>query len=145
MMTEKEIPVTFWAEAVSTTMYLQNRCLTTAVTGKTPFEAFTGRKPGVKHLKVFSCICYTHVPSSLRQKFDDKAGKGVFVGYESCEKGYKVYDLKSEKIVLSRSVIFSEDKSWNWERNQTNTLPIPLNLEGDEVDGDNNEKQTDAT
>jgi hypothetical protein len=52
------------------------------------------------------------------------------VGYESCEKGYKVYDLKSEKIVLSRSVIFSEDKSWNWERNQTNTLPIPLNLEG---------------
>jgi len=64
---------------------------------------------------------------------------------KAVKKGYKVYDLKSEKIVLSRSVIFSEDKSWNWERNQTNTLPIPLNLEGDEVDGDNNEEQTDAT
>jgi hypothetical protein len=80
---------------------------------KTPFEAFTGRKPGVKHLKVFGYLCYTHIPSSLRQKWDSKAGKGVFVGYGSCEKRYRVYDLKSEKIVLSRSVIFSEDKSWN--------------------------------
>jgi hypothetical protein len=31
------------------------------------------------------------------------------VGYGSCEKGYIVYDLKSERIVLSRSVIFSEE------------------------------------
>jgi transposase InsO family protein len=113
VLIEKEMLVKFWAEAVSTAVYLQNRCYTTSVMEKTPFEAFTGRKPGVKHLKVFGCLCYTHIPSSLRQKWDSKAGKGVFVGYDSCEKGYRVYDLKSEKIVLSRSVIFSEDKSWN--------------------------------
>ncbi|CAL8998208.1 unnamed protein product [Prunus brigantina] len=82
MMTEKGMPVIFWAEAVR-------------------------RKPGIKHLKVFGCICYTHVPSSLRQKFDDKSRKGVFMGYGSCEKGYRVYDLQSKKIVLSRSVIFN--------------------------------------
>ena len=41
MLTEKEILVIFWAEAMSTTMYLQNRCFTTSVTRKTPFEAFT--------------------------------------------------------------------------------------------------------
>ena len=113
MLIEKEMPVIFWAEAVNTTMYIQNRCYITSVTEKTPFEAFTGRKPGVKHLKVFGCLCYTHITSSLRQKWDSKAGKGVFVGYGSCEKGYRVYDLKSEKIVLSRSVIFSEDRAWN--------------------------------
>ncbi|CAL2232094.1 unnamed protein product [Prunus armeniaca] len=75
MMIEKGIPVIFWAEAVSTAVYLQNRCFTTSVSSKTPFEAFTKRKPGIKHLKVFSCICYTHVPAPLRQKFDDKARK----------------------------------------------------------------------
>ena len=85
------------------------------MTRKTPFEAFTGRKPGVKHLKVFGGICYTYVPSSLRHKFDRKAGNRVFVGYESCEKGYRVYDLKSEKIVISRIIIFSEDKLWTWK------------------------------
>ena len=83
MLTEKEMPVIFQAEAMSTAMYLQNRCFTIFMTRKTPFEAFTGRKPGVKHLKVFGGICYTYVPSSLRHKFDRKAGNRVFVGYES--------------------------------------------------------------
>jgi len=136
-MTEKEMLVTFWAETVSTTVYLQNKCFTTSVTRKTPFIAFTRRKPGGKHLKVFGCICYTHVPSSLRQKFDGKAGKGVFVGYESCEKGYRVYDLKSDKIVLLKIVIFNKDKSWSWEGNQMKSVSMPLNLEGNEVEGEN--------
>ena len=45
MLIEKEMLVRFWAEAVSTTVYLQNTCYTTLVMEKTPFEAFTGRKP----------------------------------------------------------------------------------------------------
>jgi cell pole-organizing protein PopZ len=142
MLIEKEMPVIFWAEVVNTVVYIQNRCYTTSVIEKTPFKAFTGRKPGVKHLRVFGCLCYTHIPSSLRQKWDSKAGNGVFVGYGSCEKGYRVYDLKSEKVVLSRSVIFSEDRSWNWERNLMNQNHLSLNLEGDEVEGENSEEHT---
>ena len=75
MMVEKGMPVKFWAEAVSTAVYLQNRCFTKSVLDKTPFEAFTGRKPGIKHLKVFGCVCYTHVSSHLRHKFDEKSRK----------------------------------------------------------------------
>ena len=71
---------------------------TTSVMKKTPFEAFIRRKPGVKHLKVFGSLCYTYIPSSLRHKWDSKAGKGVFVGYGSCEKGYRVYDLKMRRL-----------------------------------------------
>ncbi|CAL8136475.1 unnamed protein product [Prunus armeniaca] len=145
MMTEKGIPVIFWAEAVSTTVYLQNRCFTTSVLSKTPFEAFTRRKPGIKHPKVFGCICYTHVPSPLRQKFDDKARKGVFMGYGSCEKGYRVYDLQSKKIMLSRSVIFNEDKAWNWKSDQEESIPIPFNLGGNEIETEFGEEQTETT
>ncbi|KAI5317698.1 hypothetical protein L3X38_037405 [Prunus dulcis] len=97
MMTEKGIPVIFWAEAMSTAVYLQNRCFTTSVSSKTPFEAFTGRKLGIKNLKVFGCICYTHVPSPLRQKFDDKARNGGFIGYGSCEKGNEVEGENNEE------------------------------------------------
>ncbi|KAI5322324.1 hypothetical protein L3X38_031396 [Prunus dulcis] len=124
MMTEKKIPVKFWAEAVGTAVYLQNRCYTTSVTDKTPFEAFTGRKPCVKHLRVFGSICYSHIPSNLRQKFDDKACKGIFMGYGSCEKGYRIYNLQTEKIILSRSVVFDENKSWNWESKQDETVHV---------------------
>ncbi|CAL9020016.1 unnamed protein product [Prunus brigantina] len=69
--------------------YTSHECFTTSVSSKTPFEAFTRRKPGIKHLKVFGCICYTHVPSSLRQKFDDKSRKGVFMGYGRRGKGLR--------------------------------------------------------
>ncbi|KAI5327801.1 hypothetical protein L3X38_027197 [Prunus dulcis] len=129
MMTEKKIPVKFWAEAVGTTVYLQNRCYTTSVTDKTPFEAFTRRKPGVKHLRVFGSICYSHIPSNLKQKFDDKASKGIFMSYGSCEKGYRIYNLQIEKIILSRNVVFDENKSWNWESKQDETVHVPLIFE----------------
>jgi hypothetical protein len=68
----------------------------------------------------------------------------VFVGYGNCEKGYRVYDLKPEKIVLSRSVIFSEDRACNWERNLMNQNRLSLNLEGGEVEGENSEEHSSA-
>lgn len=128
LMAEKGIPTEFWDEAVNVSVYLQNRCYTSANEEKTPFEVFTGRKPGVKHLKVFGCICYTFVPSVLRQKFDEKSEKGVFIGYGSCEKGYRVYLLHAKKIILSRDVIFDEDKSWNWgiEHDQSVSVIFPI-------------------
>lgn len=122
MMFEKEIPLKFWGEAVNTAIYLQNRCPTSAVEEKTPFEVFSGRKPGIKHLRIFGCICYSHVPAALRQKFDSKAEKGVFMGYGSCEKGYRVYILESKKVVLSRSVVFAENQVWNWKENQLSSV-----------------------
>ncbi|KAM2677793.1 hypothetical protein EV1_004297 [Malus domestica] len=136
MMAEKNIPVVFWAEAVGTAVYLQNRCPITSVKGKTPFEAFTGRKPGIKHLRMFGCICYTHIPSQLRKKFDEKARKGIFMGYGSCEKGYRVYDLQSKKIILSRSVVFNEDQCWSWEYRQVETPVMSLVFENQTHGGD---------
>ena len=134
MMKEKQIPVEFWAEAVNTAVYLQNRSWTKSVSMKTPFEAFTGRKPGVRHLKVFGCVCYIHIPDQLRQKLDDKAEIGVFMGYGSCEKGYRIYVPKSKKIVLSRSVVFDETRMHAWkEENEgcENFIPQYLMLQID--------------
>jgi len=49
----------FWAEAVNTTIYINNRCPIKTLESKTPQEAWTGRKPNVSHLRVFGCknIC----------------------------------------------------------------------------------------
>ncbi|KAG6532281.1 hypothetical protein ZIOFF_006121 [Zingiber officinale] len=56
MMHEKGLPKIFWAEAVYTTVYLSNRCPTTAIPNKTPFEAWSGRRPSVNHLKLGQVI-----------------------------------------------------------------------------------------
>jgi hypothetical protein len=144
MLIEKGIPTEFWGEAVNTAVYLQNRCVTSAVEGKTPFEAFTGRKPGIKHLRVFGCVCYTLIPAALRQKLDSKAEKGVFMGYGSCEKGYRVYILDSKKIVLSRSVVFDESRFWNWTENHMESVTQQLRFECNKEESEVEETNVDA-
>ena len=53
MLADARLPHRFWAEALSTAVYLRNRSPTTAVEGKTSFEAWTGQKPNVERLRVF--------------------------------------------------------------------------------------------
>ena len=57
MLADSKLPKRFWAEALSTAVYLQNRSPTKAAEGMTPFEAWTGEKP-VKHLRIFGCAAY---------------------------------------------------------------------------------------
>ncbi|WJZ92853.1 hypothetical protein VitviT2T_011828 [Vitis vinifera] len=115
MLFEKRLPKLLWAEAVNTSVYLLNRLPTKSVQSKTPIEAWFGVKPSVKHLKVFGSLCYLHVPSVKRGKLDERAEKGVFVGYAAESKGYRIYSLSRMKIVISRDVHFDENSYWNWD------------------------------
>ena len=86
MMHEKNMPYAFWGEAVNTVVYLLNRCPTKTLDKKTPFEVFSGRKPYVKHLRVFGSMCYAHIPLQLRKKLQKSSNKCVFVVYGTSEK-----------------------------------------------------------
>ncbi|KAM2467223.1 hypothetical protein PS1_009053 [Malus domestica] len=131
MMHEKNMPYKFWGEAVNTSVYLLNRCPTKALKKKTPFEVFSGRKPFMKHLRVFGSVCFTLIPHQLRHKLEKSSNKGVFVGYSTSEKGYRIYNVLTQKIILSRDVIFDEDSMWNWdtmvEEKDSVSLQIDLN------------------
>jgi hypothetical protein len=118
MLHEKGLPKTLWAEVVYTAVYLMNRCPTKAVWGKTPFEAWSGRKPSIKHLRVFGCICYAQIPKEKRYKLDETSEKCIFVGYSSISKGYRLYNLKTNKIIINQDVLFDEKAKWNWEQGQ---------------------------
>jgi hypothetical protein len=72
MLNEKNLPNYFWAEVVTTAVYIMNRTPTAAVHGMTPEEKFTSKKPDVSHLRVFGCITYVHVPDEKRSKLDQK-------------------------------------------------------------------------
>ena len=108
---EKNMPYTFWGEAMNTAVYLLNRCPTKALDKKTPFEVFSGMKPSVKYVRVFGSVYYTHIPQQLRHKLEKSSNKGVFVGYGTNEKRYRVYNLSTQKIIMSRDVIFDEDSN----------------------------------
>jgi hypothetical protein len=75
---------------VDTSCYLVNRSPSLALVGKTPHEAWNGKIPSLKHIKVFGFDAYVHVSMENRIKLDNKVEKCVFIGYKHGIKGYKL-------------------------------------------------------
>jgi hypothetical protein len=107
MLIAAELPLEFWAEAVSTAAYLIN-CAPTKDGGmQTPREKWNGKCPTVAHLKVFGCVAYYKIAQRLRQKLDPKAKKGIFVGYSQQRIAYRIYEPFTGKVIEARTVKFN--------------------------------------
>ena len=109
MLAGASLPHEFWAEALSTAVYLRNRSPMKPVDGMTPFEAWTKKKPSVSHLRVFACAAYAHIPKDERGKLDHKARKCILVGFGEETKGYRLYNPNSpnrRKVFFSRRCVF---------------------------------------
>ena len=94
MLKAKGLPNKFWAEAVYITVHILNRAPTKPVLNKTPFEAWHNKKPEVNSNKIFGCIAYTHIPSQLREKLDEKSEKYIFIGYSEESKRHIVFSIQ---------------------------------------------------
>ena len=116
MLSEKKLPETFWPEAVNWTVHILNRGPTLAVKNMTPEEAWGGVKPSVEHFRVFGCISHVHVLDIKRTKLEDKSFTCVLLGVSEESKAYRPYDPIAKKIVISRDIVFEEDKSWDWDK-----------------------------
>ena len=78
MLLDTKLPKQFWAEATLTAVYLKKRS-PSEVLNKTSFEAWYGRKPKVKHFRVFGCDAYAHILKDERAKFDSKTRKSIWL------------------------------------------------------------------
>jgi hypothetical protein len=102
----------WWAEAVSTACYIKNRITTTGLPNDvTPHEVWFGRKPNISHLRVFGSKCWYVTPKSQRSKLDKRSCEAVMVGYSENQKGYKLWDANSKKMITSRDVKFLETQN----------------------------------
>ncbi|GJR71053.1 putative ribonuclease H-like domain-containing protein [Tanacetum coccineum] len=81
MLADSKLPTTFWAEAVNTACYVQNRVLVTKPHNKTPYELFLGRKSALDFMRLFGCPVIILNTIDHLAKFDGKADEGFFVGY----------------------------------------------------------------
>uniref|UniRef100_A0ACD5Z920 Uncharacterized protein n=1 Tax=Avena sativa TaxID=4498 RepID=A0ACD5Z920_AVESA len=114
LLKSKELPGKFWGEAVATAVFLLNRAPTKALSDKTPYEALYGKKPDVHYLKVFGCLGYVKKVGVPLPKLADRSSVMIFIGYEPDSKAYRMYDPKTQKLVVSRDVVFEEEKQWRW-------------------------------
>ena len=121
MLKSMNVSARFWGEAVSTTVYVLNRCPTKSLDNVTPFEAWHKKKPNVSHLRTFGCVAHVKQNGSGINKLSDRSSKMLFIGYESGTKGYRFFDPSTGRLVVSRDVIFEEHQAWNMKGAEVNT------------------------
>lgn len=96
------------ARVYSYSTHLINRFPSGILQGKTPYQVLFGKEPSYEELKSFGYLCYSNTLSQHRTKFDSRAITCVLLGYSQGQKGYKVLDIESNKVFISRDVHFHE-------------------------------------
>ena len=122
MLQGKHISNGFWAEVVNIVVYLKNISLTNKLEFQTPFEVFNGYKPQVKHLRIFGCKAFSHIPIDDRRKLDAKSLECVFVGYCNDHKGYNLFHPNTHKLIASRDVVLREHTDTSNKTKQWHSL-----------------------
>jgi hypothetical protein len=64
----------------------------------------------VGHLRVFSSEWWYTIPKENIKKLDDRTSEAIMIGYPKNTKGYKLWDYKTQKVIISRDVLFKEEK-----------------------------------
>ncbi|UYV80925.1 hypothetical protein LAZ67_19002198 [Cordylochernes scorpioides] len=110
LLFDSGLPLAFWAEAVATASYVKNCTPHKSIKLDTPMEKWKGRKPSIRHFRIFGCLAFWPITQQHRSKFMPKSRKGIFVGYSLKRKAYRVYDIITKKIEEVRSVKFVENE-----------------------------------
>ena len=109
LLIESKLPKSHWLRVVDTAVYVRN-LVKKEKTDKSPYENFWARKPKTARLKVFGCLAYVKNRSREKSKFDPKAQKHVFLGYDSNSTAYLFQDIETRKLTRARDVVFNERK-----------------------------------
>ncbi|GJX33704.1 putative ribonuclease H-like domain-containing protein [Tanacetum coccineum] len=110
MLADSKLPTTFWAEAVNTACYVQNRVLVIKPHNKTPYELFNGIPPIISFMRPFGCPVTILNTLDHLGKFDGKADEGFFVGYSVNSKAFRVFNSRTRIVEETLHITFLENK-----------------------------------
>ncbi|GJU87503.1 retrovirus-related pol polyprotein from transposon TNT 1-94 [Tanacetum coccineum] len=98
MLSASKLPLSFWAEAVTTACYTQNISIIISAHGKTAY-------------------------GENLDKMKEKGDPCVMVGYSTQSKGYRVYNKRTRLIVESIHIKFDEIKEMMSDHNSSDLAP----------------------
>ncbi|XP_072064284.1 uncharacterized protein [Arachis hypogaea] len=80
MLSNSNLPLSLWSEALKTAAYILNRVPTNAVS-KTPFELWKGWKPSLNHIRIWGCPAEVRIYNPQERKLDPRTISAYFIGY----------------------------------------------------------------
>nr|GFB80282.1 hypothetical protein [Tanacetum cinerariifolium] len=108
MLSAAKVPLFFWAEAIATACFTQNRSLVIPRHEKTPYHIINERKPSVKFFHIFGSVCYIVRDGENLDKMKEKGDECIFVGYYTQSRAYRVFNKRTRVITKSIHVNFDE-------------------------------------
>nr|GEZ81594.1 putative ribonuclease H-like domain-containing protein [Tanacetum cinerariifolium] len=110
MLTDSLLLIPFWAEAVNTACYVQNRVLVTKPHNKTPYELLLGRTPSIGFMRPFGSPVTIFNTLDPLGKFDGKANEGLWVGYSVNSKAFRVFNSRTRIVQETLHINFLENQ-----------------------------------
>ena len=83
---------------------------------KTPYELWKNKKPSISYVKVFGCKCFKLNTKENTEKFDAKSDVGIFLGYSTSSKAFRVFNKRTIVVEEVIYVIFYESNNSLQER-----------------------------
>lgn len=113
MLHTSNMDLRYWGEAFMYAVHIHSMTLTSGLEGNVPYEAWTGCRPDISHLHIFSSLGWAHVPKEVYHgKLESCAVRVHLLGWWTDEtKGYRLEDLENGKLITSRDVQFNEDEN----------------------------------
>jgi hypothetical protein len=91
---------------------------------RTPYEAWNGKKPHLGHLRIFGYKGHVRLGVPHVAKLDDRSVQMVYFGKEDGSKAHRMFNPQTNKIVVSRDVVFEEGEKWSWETAETEDFSV---------------------
>jgi hypothetical protein len=101
LLIQTSLPGRYWTEGLHTVTYLLNRL----------------------PVKAIQIACYPNIAATTPHKLAPRSTWCVFLGYSSDHKGYRCLDLSTNRLIVSRHVVFDEDNF------PLAASPNPINLD----------------
>lgn len=98
----------FWGEAVLVVAVTIHALPLKVLKWRTPYEILHNKAPNYDSFNVFGCQVHYSNVLPLKDKLQQSAFIGTFIGYSLGQKGYKIWDKEKHKFIISKDVKFSE-------------------------------------
>jgi hypothetical protein len=106
LLKQAKLPSNYWAEAVTTAVFLENVTPLRKLKWKTPYQLWYRRQFNNDWLKPFGCLAFANIPKKLcSRKFGDTSKKGLLVGYQHGAHNWRVL-LPAGKVERCHDVTF---------------------------------------
>ena len=101
---ESKLLKNLWVYALMASVYIRNCCYNKN-SRKTPYESFTGSKPNLNKMHIFSLTCICYVQNKMKL---DPCEKAIFISYDKQSPACFIHFPKTTAIKRVRCVKFTD-------------------------------------